>query len=134
MQLASLTLLAAKTIGKRSVLGANRPDRSPQEFLILSQGNRHKVSMACHSSLNWQLHSACAAARFVFLAPHCIQKRSLVAPGFPGRICTLLAVIPQPSYLCLSFSVSHFSLATLSRKPESLFNPLATNSSGDRSR
>lgn len=85
-------------------------------------------SLACHGSLNYQLHSACAAARFAFLAPHYIQKRSLVASGFPGRICTLLAVIPQPSYLYRSFSVSHFSPVTISRKPESLFNPLATNS------
>lgn len=86
-----------------------------------------KVSAAC-DSLNWQLHSARGSFRLPFSSPVPLPRsllslflaRSLYVSESVGvslrerRICTLLAVIPpRPAPPPL----------TLSRNPESLFNP-----------
>lgn len=117
---------AAKTSGKLSVLGVNRPDRSLQEFLILSRESRRKVSTAWR----WRPKLATSSPRLV--SPFSLRAASerAVSTLHVLRICTLLAVILQRSYICLpsSFSPRTFSPVTLSRKPESLFNPRRRNS------
>lgn len=113
MQLASPVLLAEKTSGKLSMLDVNRPDRSPQEFLILSRESRLKVSTACDGGLNWQLYRRDFVSLFSL---DNVSKKAVSSLRVFG-ICTLLAVILQRSYICLS--VPLFLLA-LSRR----FNPL----------
>lgn len=102
-----------KRVGEKlSVLGVDRPDRSPREFLILSRESRRKVSTAWR----WRpkLATSVAATRFAFLAPRCIRKGSLDAPCTPD----LYAFSSNPAafvYMSLSLSLPLFLLA-LSRR------------------
>jgi len=96
-------LPAAKMSGNEARTGrCGIPARSKpagESFLSRCE-SRAKFSRLATAGLNWQLHSARRRRSFRLsrssLASRRIQKRSLTASRSSGRICTLLAVIPQP--------------------------------------
>lgn len=124
----SATLSVGENERKRGVHGvgvlAKRLDRSSQEFLVSSReptqsfrGLRQRPKLATSFSLG--------VARFAFLAPrslHPCPKAQFHRPTFPARICTLLAVIPQPPPRLV-----HFSPLTLSRESRITVQPPVTN-------
>lgn len=87
---------------------AKRSDRSPQEFLIPSREPAQSFrGLRQRPKLATSFRSPRLVSSFSLLVPHRIQKRSLAARRSPGRICTLLAVIPQPDLALLALLVGN---------------------------
>lgn len=90
------------------MLGVKRPDRSPQEFLVPSREPAQSFrGLRQRPKLTTSFRSPRLVSSFSLLVPHRIQKRSLAARRSPGRICTLLAVIPQPNLALLALLVGN---------------------------
>jgi len=84
------------------------PDRSPQEFLVPSREPAQSFrGLRQRPKLATSFRSPRLASSFSLHVPHRIQKRSFAARRSPGRICTLLAVIPQPNLALLALLVGN---------------------------